>query len=55
MTYNINKKTLKNRNTKSYLTRLENLEEITINTRVMANVQQQIELAKQKRKKLMEK
>ena len=54
MAYNINKKTLKNRNTKSYLTRLENLEEITINTRVMANVQQQIALAKQKRKKLSE-
>lgn len=54
MAYNINKKTLKNRNTKSYLTRLENLEEITINTRVMGNVQQQIALAKQKRKKLSE-
>lgn len=54
MKYNITKKTLKNRNTKSYLTRLENLEEITINTRVMANVQQQIALAKQKRKPLGE-
>lgn len=54
MKYNITKKTLKNRNTKSYLTRLENLEEITINTRVMANVQQEIALAKQKRKHLSE-
>ena len=54
MAYNISKKTLKNSNTKTYLTRLENLEEITINTRVMANVQQQIALAKQKRKPLSE-
>ena len=54
MKYNIDKKTLKNRNTKSYLTRLQNLEEITINTRVMVNVQQQMELAKKVRRPLSE-